>query len=86
MAPLVRSPPTTDLLHSLRPLRSKQTNTPSPVQTAAWANRATGAPVVPVGAHVSLAKLYRPPVLNGTKFASQPPQTIISVPVQTAVW
>jgi hypothetical protein len=29
--------------------------------------------------------LYRPPVFNGTVFARAPPQTIISLPVQTAV-
>src|SRR4051812_28222400 len=30
--------------------------------------------------------LYFPPVLNGRRFSSSPPQTIISLPVHTAVW
>ncbi len=35
--------------------------------------------------HVSVTGLYRPPVLVGP-LTPEPPQTIISDPVQTAVW
>ena len=39
-----------------------------------------------VAVHEFVLGLYRPPVFNGTRlFARSPPQTIISLPVQTAV-
>jgi len=39
-----------------------------------------------VALHEFVPGLYRPPVFNGTRlFARSPPQTIISLPVQTAV-
>jgi hypothetical protein len=38
-----------------------------------------------VSVQVSVAGLYLPPVLNGLPTILLPPQTIISVPVQTAV-
>jgi len=38
-----------------------------------------------VAVHEFVPGLYRPPVFNGTVFARSPPQTIISLPVQTAV-
>ena len=38
-----------------------------------------------VAIHVSVLGLYRPPVLAEWR-PSPPPQTIISLPVQTAVW
>jgi hypothetical protein len=38
-----------------------------------------------VALHEFVLGLYRPPVFNGTVFARSPPQTIISLPVQTAV-
>src|ERR1700730_9102654 len=38
-----------------------------------------------VGVHVSKAGLWRPPVLAWNVELSPPPQTIISLPVQTAV-
>src|SRR5882724_10772281 len=59
----------------------------APVQTAVWLDLAEGtfAPVE-VGLQVSDDGSYRPPVFSHTKLKpSYPPQTIISVPVQTAV-
>jgi hypothetical protein len=53
-----------------------------PVQTATWRCRPLGAPVIEVGSHESVAGVYRPPVFR----EGYPPQTIISVPVQIAVW
>ena len=38
-----------------------------------------------VAVHEFVLGLYRPPVFNGTVFERSPPQTIISLPVQTAV-
>ena len=38
-----------------------------------------------VAVHEFVLGLYRPPVFEGKKFARSPPQTIISLPVQTAV-
>ena len=43
-----------------------------------------GAPVVDSGIQVSVVGLYRPPVFSTA--LEVPPQTIISVPVQIAVW
>jgi len=42
-----------------------------------------GTPVVLVAAQLSVLELYLPPVFKPPKLL--PPQTIISVPVQTAV-
>src|ERR1051325_2875947 len=59
-----------------------------PVHTAVCSNRACGAPTVVVAVHVSLAGSYRPPLLIWQLCSSsrpQPPHTIISVPVHTAV-
>jgi len=38
-----------------------------------------------VGVQLSLPGLYRPPVFNNKPLLSCPPQTIISLPVQTVV-
>jgi hypothetical protein len=57
-----------------------------PVQTALWSHRASGAPVVLVAIQLSVLGLYLPPVLKGlAPSPSHPPQTIISLPVHTAV-
>ena len=40
---------------------------------------------VGVGVALGAAAQYLPPVFNSKKFSSLPPQTIISLPVQTAV-
>ena len=47
-------------------------------------NRAAGALVVLVAVQLSVLGLYLPPVLNRL-ILLPPPQTIISLPVQTAV-
>lgn len=59
-----------------------------PVHTAMCVMRAVGALVVAVAFHVLFDGLYRPPVFSGFKpvVPPDPPQTIISVPVHTAVW
>jgi hypothetical protein len=59
-----------------------------PVHTAVCSSRADGAPVSVVAAQVSEAGSYRPPLLIWQECSSsrpQPPHTIISVPVHTAV-
>jgi hypothetical protein len=71
-APLTSSPPQTII--SLISL---------PVQTAVH-TRGEGALVVLVAVQLSVPGLYRPPVLKRLLLLV-PPQTIISVPVQTAV-
>jgi hypothetical protein len=38
-----------------------------------------------IAVQLSVAGLYRPPVFNSSKMGIVPPQTIISLPVQTAV-
>jgi hypothetical protein len=57
-----------------------------PVQTAVCPARAEGAPVVFVAVQLSVIGLYLAPVFttNGEE-AVDPPQTIISLPVHTAV-
>jgi hypothetical protein len=59
-----------------------------PVHVALWNARPIGAPAVKVASQLSVAGEYRPPV--PAKLLQdpdvQPPQTIISEPVQTAVW
>jgi hypothetical protein len=42
--------------------------------------------VVLVAAQLSVLGLYLPPVLKNVGKAADPPQTIISPPVHTAVW
>src|SRR5438094_10216717 len=39
-----------------------------------------------VAIQLSVLGLYLPPVFNGRKFPPTPPQTIISLPLHTAVW
>lgn len=56
-----------------------------PVHTAVWLYRAMGAFVVLVAVQVSVAGLYLPPVLKMPLDTARPPQTTISLPVQTAV-
>src|SRR5581483_841515 len=62
-----------------------------PVQTAVWNSRACGALAELVGVQVSVEGLYRPPPLptregmQASLMKEQPPKTIISVPVHTAV-
>jgi hypothetical protein len=56
------------------------------VQTAVWESRASGTLVVLVAVQLSVLGLYPPPVFNKfPELTSNPPQTIISLPVQTAV-
>src|SRR5262245_63792945 len=58
----------------------------SPVQAAAAARRAEGAPAVEMGSdHVSFTGSYRPPVLVSAD-PTLPPQTIMALPVQTVDW
>src|SRR5205814_4076706 len=59
-----------------------------PVHTDVWPVRALGALVVLVAVQPSVLGLYLPPVLIGLeqKGPVHPPQTIISLPVHTAVW
>src|SRR5262245_61087794 len=58
-----------------------------PVQTAVCKLRAEGALLVLVAIQLSVAGLYVPPVFKVVKVGKRelPPQTIISLPVQTAV-
>jgi hypothetical protein len=51
-------------------------------------SRAPGALLVLVAVQLSAVELYLPPVFNSGLLisVSPPPQTIISLPVQTAVW
>ena len=59
-----------------------------PVQTAVCWYRAEGALVVLVAVQLSVLGMYLPPVFKGLRGNRQnngPPQTIISLPVQTAV-
>ena len=75
------------LLKSVPP----QTIISLPVHTAVCWSRAAGALVVLVAVHVSSVQAtdglaqYRPPVLKTLPLPSVPPQTIISLPVLTAV-
>ena len=50
---------------------------------AVWLNRLEGASAVLVPVQVSVDGVYLPPVLP---IPSEPPHTIISLPVQIAVW
>jgi hypothetical protein len=50
-----------------------------------WKVRASGAFVVLVATQLSVLGWYLPPVLKRLKLKVSPPQTIISLPVQTAV-
>jgi hypothetical protein len=54
-----------------------------PVQTAVCASRPLGALVVLVFVQLSVLGLYLPPVFD--QLPSDPPQMIISLPVETAV-
>jgi hypothetical protein len=56
-----------------------------PVHTAVWEARGKGASARLVAVHPSVFGLYLPPVFNSLPLISPPPQTIISLPVQTAV-
>jgi hypothetical protein len=66
-----------------------QTIISDPVHTVVWCRRALGKfapePVSVEAAHEFVAGSYRPPLLK-YPFLPWPPQTIISAPVQTAVW
>jgi hypothetical protein len=53
-----------------------------PVHTAVCSHRPVGALVVGVAVQLFVPALYLPPVFN----PAYPPQTIISPPLQTAVW
>ena len=55
-----------------------------PVQTAVENHRRSGALAVLVAVQEFVLGLYLPPVFEGP-FGSEPPQTIIWLPVQTAV-
>ena len=61
-----------------------QTIISSPVQIAVCSILAEGALAIPVAVQVSVFGLYLPPVFKRPNSPS-PPQTIISVPVHTAV-
>ena len=52
---------------------------------AVWDSRTVGASVVLIVVQVSVAGVYRPPVLVDVVLATFPPHTIISLPVHTAV-
>jgi hypothetical protein len=69
------------------PLFPPQISISAPVQTAVCRKRAEGAFVTFIGAHVFVAGLYLPPVLSVMVQLSSrhPPQTSISLPVQTAL-
>ena len=57
-----------------------------PVHTALCPVRPVGALVVVVAVQLSVLGLYRPPVFKGGRMGElNPPHTIISLPVQTAV-
>ena len=58
-----------------------------PVQTAVWPDLAVGALAVLTVSQLSVAGLYLPPLLKkkGGNSLPDPPQIIISLPVQTAV-
>src|SRR3989442_1659687 len=64
-----------------------QTIISTPVRTAVWEYRASGAWVVLVGIQVSVFGFYLPPVFNAP-LSPDPPQTSItsSLPDHTAVW
>jgi hypothetical protein len=72
-------------------LAPPQTIISLPVHTAVCRARASGAPVVLVAVQVSSVQVgggwaqYRPPVFKETFPAPNPPQTIIWLPVHTAV-
>ena len=67
-------------------LRPAQTIISLPVHTAVSTARAAGALAVLVAVQLSVLGLYLPPVLKKVLLLSMyPPQTIISLPVQTAV-
>jgi hypothetical protein len=73
-------------LPPLLPLVPPQTIISLVVQTTvAVFDRAVGALTVLVAVQLSGPGSYLPPVFNGRLFWSWPPQTIISVPVQTAM-
>jgi uncharacterized membrane protein YfbV (UPF0208 family) len=55
------------------------------VQTALCSDLASGALVVLVAVQLSVLGLYLPPVLKNVGNAADPPQTIMSLPVHTAV-
>jgi hypothetical protein len=77
-------PPLLKLLNPL--LIPPQTSISLPVHTAVCPHRPTGAfPLVLVGVQLFVAGLYLPPVFNQKTVLSNPPQTIISSPVHTAV-
>jgi hypothetical protein len=54
-----------------------------PVHTAVCESRGEGAFVVLVAVQLSLLGSYLPPVLQSLNVESAPPQTIISLPLQT---
>ena len=57
-----------------------------PLQTAVWSSRASGTLLMLVGVQLFVLGLYLPPVFRSwNKSDLNPPQTIISVPVHTAV-
>jgi hypothetical protein len=65
-------------------LAPPQTIISLPVHTPVWSSRPSGALVVLVAVHVSVLRLYLPPVVTKV-LPSNPPHTIISLPVHTAV-
>ena len=72
----------------LEPASPPQTIILSPVQTATWSQRLSGAFIKVVGVQVSSMGLYREPVSSRNKVSPSrktPPQMIISFPVQTEV-
>ena len=83
------SPP---VFNSWKPLSSKyppQTIISLPVHTAVCSARAEGALVILVAIQLFAAGRYSPPVFKKIRLfgmSKYPPQTIMSLPVQTAVW
>jgi hypothetical protein len=67
----------------LPPVLPSHTIISVPLQTAVYPKFAVGTLVILVAVQLSVFGLYLPPVFK--KFWSSPPQTIISLPVQTAV-
>src|SRR5438445_11651884 len=82
------SPP---VFNSWKPLSSKyppQTIISLPVHTAVCSARAEGALVIVVAIQLFAAGRYSPPVFKKIRLfgmSNYPPQTIMSLPVQTAV-
>ena len=77
------------VLKAVGPLFPPQTIISLPVHTAVCSARAEGALVILVAIQLFAAGRYSPPVFKKIRLfgmSKYPPQTIMSLPVQTAVW